>query len=55
MAEITVILGSAGLFVAGFIAWYTMWHRRAATAFERVPVGTARSAHMVRPGAGHTE
>lgn len=50
MAEVTVILGSAGLFVAGFLAWYTMWHRRAATAFEPVPVGTARSVHVARPG-----
>jgi hypothetical protein len=48
MAEITVVLGSVGLFVAGFVAWYTMWHRRAATALEAVPVGTARSAHGVR-------
>ena len=48
MSEITVVLGSAGLFVAGFVAWYTMWHRRAAAAFETVPVGTARSAHVVR-------
>jgi hypothetical protein len=48
MAEITVVLGSVGLFVAGFVAWYTMWHRRAATAFETVPVGSARSAHVVR-------
>jgi hypothetical protein len=53
MAEIAVILGAAGTFVAGFLAWYTMWHRRMATAFERVPVGngTARSALVVRRGA----
>jgi hypothetical protein len=47
LAEITVIVGSVGLFVASFAASYTMWHRRAATAFERVPV-TARSAPVVR-------
>ena len=51
MAEIVVILGAPGTFVAGFVAWYTMWHRRMATAFERVPVGTARSALVVRRGA----
>jgi hypothetical protein len=51
MAEITLILGAVGLFVTGFVAWYTVWHHRAATAFERVPVGTARSAHVVRTAA----
>jgi hypothetical protein len=51
MAEIAVILGAAGVFVAGFVAWYTVWHRRMATAFERVRVGTARSALVVRRGA----
>jgi hypothetical protein len=51
MAEIVMILGAAGVFVAGFVAWYTVWHRRMATAFERVPVGTARSALVVRRGA----
>jgi len=46
-----VFLGAAGIFVAGSVAWYTMWHRRMATAFERVPVSTARSALVVRRGA----
>ena len=36
-----MVLGAVGMFVAGFVAWYTMWHRRMATAFERVPVGAA--------------
>ncbi len=53
MAEITVIAGSLGLFVAGFVAWYTMWHRRAAAALQRVPVGSVRSTPVVRPGAEH--
>ncbi len=48
VAEITVVLGSVGLFVAGFVTWYTMWHRRVTAAFERVPVGAARSAHVLR-------
>jgi hypothetical protein len=50
MAEITVILGSVALFAGGFAGWYTMWHRRQVTAFEAVPVGTARSAYVVRRG-----
>lgn len=56
MAEITVILGSAGLFVAGFVAWYTVWPRRASDALERVPVAPARAAHVVRYAdeRGHT-
>ena len=52
MEEITVILSAVGLFVAGFVAWYTMWHRRVATAFERVPVETDQSAHVVRRDSG---
>jgi hypothetical protein len=51
MAEIAVILVAAGLFIAGFVAWYTMWHRRMAAAFDRVRVGTDRSAPVVRRGA----
>jgi hypothetical protein len=51
MAVIMLILGTVGVFVAGFVAWYTMWHRRMATAFERVPVSTDRSAQVVRRGA----
>jgi uncharacterized membrane protein len=51
MAEIVVILGAAVLFVAAFVALYTTWHRRAASAFERVPVTSARSALVVRRGA----
>jgi hypothetical protein len=51
MAEITAILVAGGFFIAGFVAWYTMWHRRMAAAFERVPVGAERSALVVRRGA----
>lgn len=51
MAEIVAFLVAGGLFIAGFVAWYTMWHRRMETAFERVPVGTDRSALVVRRGA----
>ena len=51
MADITVTLVAGGSFIAGFVAWYTMWHRRMATAFERVRVGADRSALVVRRGA----
>jgi hypothetical protein len=51
MEEIASILVVAGLFIAGCVAWYTMWHRRAAAAFERVPVGDDRSVLVVRRGA----
>jgi hypothetical protein len=51
MAEITAILVAGALFIAGFVAWYTLWHRRMVTAFERVPVGADRSALVVRRGA----
>jgi hypothetical protein len=50
MAMITLIVGSVGLFAAGFAAWYTIWHRRAAASFERVPLRTGRSVHVVREG-----
>ena len=46
-----MILVVAGAFVAGFVGWYTVWHRRVANAFERVPVSTERSALVVRRGA----
>lgn len=51
MAELVAILVAAGLFIAGFMVWYTMWHRRMAAAFERVRVGSDRSALVVRRGA----
>jgi len=51
MAEITMIMGSFALFVAGFVAWYTLWHRKVESCFERVPVDTNRSAYLVRGDA----
>jgi hypothetical protein len=51
MAQITAILVGGGLFIAGFVVWYTLWHRRMAAAFERVPVGVDRSVLVVRRGA----
>jgi len=46
---ITLIVGSVGLFAAGFAAWYTIWHRRAAS-FERVPVRTGHAVHEGESG-----
>jgi hypothetical protein len=48
MAQIAIIIGAAALFVGGFFAWYTLWHRRLESAFERVPVADRRAAHLVR-------
>jgi hypothetical protein len=42
MAMITLIVGSAGMFVAGFAAWYTVSRLRVASRVERVPVKSAR-------------
>jgi hypothetical protein len=48
MSEIAVIVGAAGMFVAGFVVCVALWRRRVATVFRRVPVGTARAVPMVR-------
>ena len=50
MAEISLLVGSVGLVVAGFAAWYTIWHRRVESSFERVPVRAGRSVHVLREG-----
>ena len=50
MAEISMIVGSVGLVVAGFAAWYALWHRRVESSFERVPVRAGRSVHVLREG-----
>jgi hypothetical protein len=50
MAEITLIIGSVALFVMAFASWYTVWHRRVESSFERVPVGTGRAVHVLRKG-----
>ena len=51
MEQITVV-GAVGLFVAGFVACSTRWQRRVATAFERIPVGTDRSAAVAHRDSG---
>ena len=50
MAQITMIIGSIALFLAGFVAWYTLRRRRVESAFERVPVESRRSVHLLRRG-----
>jgi hypothetical protein len=49
MAQITMIIGSVALFVAGFLSWYTLSHRRVESALERVPVGSRRSVQLQSP------
>ncbi len=51
MGVIALIVGSVGLFVGGFAAWYTLWHRSVGGAFEKIPVAAGRTAHVVREGA----
>jgi len=51
MAEVTLIAGFAALVVAGFVTWYTIWHRRVVSRFEKVPVETERSVRVVRRDA----
>ena len=51
MAEIVAMVAAGGLFIAGFVACSTMWHRRMAASFQRVRVGSDRSASMARRGA----
>jgi hypothetical protein len=48
VAEATLIVGGGALFVTGFVSWYTIWHRRVESCFEKVPVATGRSAHVLR-------
>jgi hypothetical protein len=50
MAEIVAMVAAAGLFVAGFVVWSTLWRRRLAASLERVRVGSDRSALVLRPG-----
>jgi hypothetical protein len=50
MEAIALMVGSVAGFVTGFVTWYTLWHRRIEASFERVAVGTRRSAHVLRRG-----
>ncbi|MGO9854729.1 MAG: hypothetical protein ACLPYY_06795 [Acidimicrobiales bacterium] len=51
MAEVTLIVGFAALFLAGFVTWYTIGHRRVVSRLEKVPVETGRPLRVVRPDA----
>ena len=48
---LTLIIGSTAFFVAAFAAWYTLWHRRLESSFERVPVRSGRTVHVLRQDA----
>ena len=50
MATLTLIIGSIALFAGAFATWYTVWHLRIESRFERIPVGDGRSAHVLREG-----
>jgi hypothetical protein len=50
MGLFTLIIGSVALLGAGFATWYSVWHRRVESAFERVPVAPGRTVHVLRQG-----
>jgi hypothetical protein len=50
MATLTLIIESIALFAGAFATWYTVWHLRIESRFERIPVGDGRSAHVLRKG-----
>ena len=50
MATLTLIIESIALFAGAFAAWYTVWHLRIESRFERIPVGDGRSVHVLRKG-----
>jgi hypothetical protein len=50
MTALTLIIGSIALFVGAFATWYTVWHLRIESRFERIRVGDGRSAHVLREG-----
>jgi hypothetical protein len=51
MATLTLIIASIALFAGAFATWYTVWHLRIESRFERIPVADGRSAHVLREGA----
>jgi hypothetical protein len=48
MAEVTLIVGLALLSVVGAAAWFTIWHSRVESRFEKIPVETERSVRDAR-------
>ena len=51
MATLTLIIGSIALFAGAFATWYTVWHLRIESRFERIPVAHGRSVYVLRKGA----
>ena len=50
MATLTLIIGTIALFAGVFATWYTVWHIRNESRFERIAVGDGRSVHVLREG-----
>lgn len=50
MATLTLIIGSIALLAGALATWYTVWHLRIESRFERIPVGDGRSVHVLREG-----
>jgi len=50
MVEMAVMAGSLGVFAAGCVAWYTLWHRRLASGLERARVQSGRRPNLPPEG-----
>jgi hypothetical protein len=50
MATLTLIIGSIVLLAGAFATWYTVWHLRIESRFERIPLRDGRSVHVLREG-----
>jgi hypothetical protein len=50
MATLTLIIGSIALIAGAFATWYTVWHLRIESRFERIPLRGGRSVHVLREG-----
>ena len=50
MATLTLIIGSIAMLAGALATWYTVWHLRIESRFERIPVGDRRSVHVLREG-----
>lgn len=48
MATLTLIIGSIALLAGAFATWYTVWHLRIESRFERIPVADGRSVYVLR-------
>ena len=50
MATLTLIIGSITLFAGVFATWYTVWHLRIESRFERIPASDGRPVYVLRRG-----